>query len=70
LCDLFIGGAYLFEDPEVGGRSAISLQMSDNVDQYSLWTLLRVLLVELMLSKLNGPNNRIAGCVKSSSSAY
>jgi len=54
----------------VGGRSAISLQMLDSVDQYSLWTLLHVLLVELMLSKLKGPNSRTAVCVKSSSSAH
>jgi len=34
LHDLFTGGACLFEDPaEVGGRSAISLQMLDSVDQ-------------------------------------
>jgi len=65
----FIGRVCLFEDPEVGGRSANSLQMSNNSDQCPVSTLFRVLLLAVILSKLNGPINRTAGCVRSNSLA-
>ena len=67
----FSGGKMcLFEDPEVGGRIASSLQMSNNSSHFSLVTLFRVLFVALMLSKLKGPINLSVGCVRSNSSAH
>jgi len=60
----------LFEGPEVGGRIASSLQMSNSSSHFSLVTLFRVLFIALMLSKLKGPTNLSDGCVRSISSAH
>ena len=71
LLRVFCGGRMcLFEDPEVGGRIASSLQMSNNSSHFSLVTLFRVLFVALILSKLKGPTNLSDGCVRSNSSAH